>query len=195
MKDIAKLGILIGFIAFVLIPISDISSQEKKEEEEEKLEFVGAMRCKMCHNLKSTGKFYDDWEEGPHAKAFELLSEEEQKNPDCVKCHTTGYGEPGGFKSIEDKGSKKMVGVQCEMCHGPGEKHIKSRRGKKVIPHAWELEEEVCTKCHREEGNPNWDPKKYKLENGETTGFDFEQAVKKVNHSKVIEALKKEEEK
>ncbi|MBZ0254800.1 cytochrome c family protein [bacterium] len=140
----------------------------------------------MCHNRTSSGKFFDDWEESTHAKAFELLKGDEQKNPECLACHTTGYGKPGGFVSLEE--TPKLASVQCEMCHGPGEKHIKSKKDN-VIPHEWGPEAKTCEKCHNDK-NPNWDPNRYEKD-GKKSGFIYELAVKKINHNKVFEALGK----
>lgn len=150
-------------------------------QEEEELAFTGFAKCKLCHNRATTGKYLDDWEETKHAKAFELLKGDEQKNPECLKCHTTGYGKTGGFVSLEE--SKHMVGVQCEMCHGPSEKHNKSKKSN-VIPVAWKVEAKRCEECHND-SNPNWNPEKYTKADGTKTGFDFEQAVKEVNHSAI----------
>ena len=68
------------------------------------------------------------------SKAFELLKpgvrvEAKQKagldpqkdysgDGQCLQCHVTGFGKPGGFTSREE--TPDLLGVQCEMCHGPG---------------------------------------------------------------------------
>ncbi|MBN2328625.1 MAG: hypothetical protein JXR73_15895 [Candidatus Omnitrophica bacterium] len=188
MNSISRIVLLIGLFAFLILPLCAVIGEEKKEEEN--LKFVGATKCKMCHNLKKYGKFYDDWESKEHAKAFDTLSDEEKKDPKCQKCHTTGFGKPGGFMELDDKDSMKMVGVQCEMCHGPGEKHIKSKRNGDVIPHAWEPDEKACEKCHNPE-SPTWKEDRYVDEDGNKSGFIYKLAVKKMNHSKVFEELGK----
>ena len=40
----------------------------------------------------------------------------------CYSCHTTGYGKPGGFTSVEETPELKNAG--CEVCHGPGGTHV-----------------------------------------------------------------------
>ncbi len=186
------------FLLLLAIGLSILFILPGRMAAEEKLKFVGATKCKMCHNLKKSGKYFDDWKTKKHYQSFFLLKGDERKDPKCLKCHTTAYGEPGGFKlegfkppfeKFEDIKSNKdtstyikaMLGVQCEMCHGPGEKHVKSKKGKTVIPHAWEPEEKVCTACHNSE-NPHWNPEKYTDKDGKKTGFDYEQAAKIISH-------------
>jgi hypothetical protein len=95
--------------------------------------FVGAKKCKMCH-LKQ----YQTWEQTKMAKSFELLragvaaDAKKKANLDpqkdythdekCLPCHTTGFGKPGGFVSIEK--TPELVGVQCESCHGPASEYL-----------------------------------------------------------------------
>lgn len=116
--------------------------------------FVGADKCKMCHKDN-----YTSWAETKHAKAFAALKPEEQKKPECVKCHMTG-------STAENVA---LEGVQCEACHGAGSEYKKptimskakfadKAAGMKaavaaglVMPTA-----ETCIKCHTKEGNPNF---------------------------------------
>jgi len=95
--------------------------------------YVGASKCKACH-LKQ----YKSWEATKMAQAYEVLKPgaraEEKKaagldpdtdyssDPECLPCHTTGYGKPGGFESLESTPS--MVGIQCESCHGAGSDYL-----------------------------------------------------------------------
>ena len=111
----------VGVLATVGLPVAGEDS------------YVGAAKCRMCH-LKQ----YKSWEATTMAKSFENLKagvKAEAKSaagldPDadyttddtCLPCHTTGYGEPGGFVSLET--TPKLVGVQCESCHGPGSQYL-----------------------------------------------------------------------
>ncbi len=183
---VAALTMLFGFSA-------------EDNEDEEKLEYVSSNRCKMCHNLSSTGKYFDDWQSKKHYTTFFALEGDERKDPECLKCHTTGYGEEGGFdpkdfeppfKSVEEiektanerKYIGEMLGVQCEACHGPGENHIKSKLRGDVVPVVHKKPpKEVCEKCHND-SNPHWDPERYELPNGETSGFYYEEAIKIISH-------------
>ena len=61
-----------------------------------------------------------------HAKAFEALVKYAKKpsmrqyDPECVVCHTVGYGFQTGYKG---EAAEKLKGVGCENCHGPGNPH------------------------------------------------------------------------
>ncbi|GEM_PF-729569 len=91
--------------------------------------YIGIENCKICHM-----PHFDSWQTTLMSKAFELLkpgvrtkakqqigldpNRDYTKAAECIHCHTTGYGKPGGFISIEE--TPEMTDVQCEMCHGPG---------------------------------------------------------------------------
>lgn len=153
--------------------------------------FVGIDECKMCHL-----PHFDSWDKTKMSKAFELLKpgvrakakEKVALNPDedftsnefCLKCHVTGYGEPGGFTTFEE--TPEMANVQCEMCHGPGSIYAKMmlkkkgtykredyvRQGKLILPTA--TNNRCVDKCHRE-GSPFVNPDmKFDFENRKANG-------------------------
>lgn len=115
--------IFVGFVSVMfLLTIYNVTAANCAE-------YVGADKCKMCHM-----KQFKSWEGTGMAKSFENLkagvnAEAKKKagmdpakdytaDAKCLKCHTTGYGAAGGFKSISE--TPKLAGVQCESCHGAG---------------------------------------------------------------------------
>ncbi|GAB6064302.1 multiheme c-type cytochrome [Deferrisoma palaeochoriense] len=113
--------------------------------------YLGAKWCKPCHNRDSPNpklRVYHGWEDSAHARAWEVLPEEERQNPACLRCHTTGYGMPRRADTSEED----LRGVQCEACHGPGSHYfpwrimkdpVLSRERGLVIP-----DRDVCGRCH-----------------------------------------------
>jgi len=94
--------------------------------------YVGVRTCTKCHDVQG-----ESWETTAHAKAFESLkpnakSEAKTKakldpakdyttDKDCVGCHSTGFGKPGGYEIGMAPGGQKALGsVGCESCHGAG---------------------------------------------------------------------------
>jgi len=91
--------------------------------------YIGIDNCKVCHM-----PHFESWQTTRMSKSFELLkpgvrSEVKKKaglDPDrdytvsteCIRCHVTGFGKPGGFVSVAV--TPGLVNVQCEACHGPG---------------------------------------------------------------------------
>ena len=162
--------------------------------------FVGVDKCKACHsNVKIGGAQYKVWEATKMAKAMETLKPgaaadaktkaklDPQKDyttdPKCLKCHTTGYGQPGGFESMEK--TPKLANVGCEACHGAGSDYrspkimsVKAYKENReaarkaaiaagmIIP-----DEKTCTTCHNEE-NPVHKP------------FNFAEYKEKIKHWK-----------
>jgi len=107
-------------------------------------EFVGSYACKACHE-----KEYNSFlQYSKKARSFESiekmrkgLTEEEIRK--CYFCHTTGYGLTGGFISPEKTPHLKNAG--CEVCHGPGGIHVKTRQRRDIKRH---LTREDCARCH-----------------------------------------------
>ncbi len=86
-------------------------------------------------------------------------------NPDCLRCHTTGYGEPGGFKSIT--ATPDRVGIGCESCHGPRSEHVAwqlwdsgKRDGMSQAPPAFTPpgapRSQTCARCHDNLNSPQF---------------------------------------
>ena len=142
--------------------------------------YIGADKCKSCHGTPETGDQHGTWKKTLHAKAFATLSTEEAKKlasakgiadpakaDECVSCHVTAFGVP---EAEIKKGFDRAQGVQCEICHGPGENHMKARflaagkaeAGAAPLPiPAEELvavpTQDVCLKCHNEK-SPSYKP-------------------------------------
>ncbi|MBN1843724.1 MAG: cytochrome c3 family protein [Deltaproteobacteria bacterium] len=68
-----------------------------------------------------------------------------QKVPySCGRCHTTGYSPEGHQNGLEGiRGTWKFDSIQCEACHGPGEKHVRSTLESDTM-----IDSNVCLKCH-----------------------------------------------
>ncbi len=117
--------------------------------------YVGPKKCKGCHK-----DVHASWLETKHAKAFDLLSDEEKKNEKCIVCHTSGI----------DKKGVLIEGVTCEDCHGAGSDYksakIMSRKKWAADPETYKKmaieagliypDTTTCVKCHTKEGNTNY---------------------------------------
>lgn len=180
------------------------AKEEKKKKIPDAPKFVGAVKCNgSCHDA-----YYQAWKNSPHGKTFDLLKPGEREEakvrakldpkkdytttPLCLRCHTTGYGQKGGFKPVgakkpsvidPDEPNKEQVG--CEMCHsaaGGGQFRVVMKNTKGDFKKAeteqygqrWDYSN-VCTRCHTHRNTP-FQPTvhdKYK--------FNFEERVKKVH--------------
>ncbi len=81
-----------------------------------KASYVGTNQCFTCHRPQT-----NTWSETKHAHSFADLPTEYQGNPGCIKCHVTGFGQPGGYVAGTDK---DLLMVGCETCHGAGSLHV-----------------------------------------------------------------------
>lgn len=145
--------------------------------------YIGAEKCKMCHNSSSKGEQYKKWSEAKHSKAYKTLASAEgkkiaakhsianpQKDAACLGCHSTaGTLDKGLIASITVE-----EGVSCESCHGPGSDYksmstMKSRE-KSIENGLIVPDKELCMKCHGEN--------KYH----DVPAFDFTKASKATAH-------------
>lgn len=145
---------------------------------DQKTTFSGAKACASCH-----GKEYDQWKTTRHASAMQtLVKRNAQYNPQCVRCHVTGYMVDNGFR--EYRNTPQMANVQCEVCHGPGFQHVVERRraqiaakmgGRKdagttpTVKMRMNFGEQSCSACHDAANDPR---------------FDYKRDIKLVDHSK-----------
>ena len=160
MRKASVILMALGMLVFVFTAI--IMAQE---EEMTAPQYVGAAKCKVCHNAEKKGAQYSKWEESQHAKAYAALASEEavaigkklgidnpQTSDQCLKCHVTAFGVDDKMKA---ESFDMTEGVGCEACHGPGSEY-KSMKVMKdrdaaisagmIIPTA-----ENCVKCHNDE--------------------------------------------
>jgi Cytochrome c554 and c-prime len=101
--------------------------------------YVGAATCSTCHS-----EHLADWEATSHARAFPtLVAIHRERHPGCVQCHVTGFAMPGGY--VESGAPRHLRGVQCEVCHGPGENHSRTA-DPKLISRA--PTRDLCADCH-----------------------------------------------
>ena len=135
-----RLSIAAMFLALILTGFYGVSLASAENE----ATYVGTESCKECHeveyeNFKSFAKKATSYES--IKKMRKGLTTEELK--DCYSCHTTGYGRPGGFVSIEK--TPHLADAGCEVCHGPGSNHIESEDPDDLTA---ELDAESCRTCH-----------------------------------------------
>jgi 2',3'-cyclic-nucleotide 2'-phosphodiesterase (5'-nucleotidase family) len=149
--------------------------------------YASVSSCRACHEPQ-----YVSWSTSRHAHAMNtLVSKNQQYNPDCLKCHTTGYMQDNGFRDL--RSTPAMANVQCEVCHGAGYKHTIEQR-------IYELQKKraatgtgtvstftarntpkatvspgLCLKCHNEDNDND---------------FNFERDVRLISHHPTAQASK-----
>ncbi len=115
--------------------------------------YVGSAACSACHHTA-----FAWWRNHAHGVAYLTLQEANKEyNLDCVGCHVTGYGEPGG-STVTHNLQGALVNVGCESCHGPGAAHAKDPDVKVVRnPPA-----STCLRCHNDQHSDLFDYDAYR---------------------------------
>jgi predicted CXXCH cytochrome family protein len=131
-------------------------------------EYVGAEVCGLCHSIE-----YASWNQSYHNNAglinitdgthWYWMSPPWLHNGStriyndaqfarCGACHATGYDSDTdtwpGSDSLDPEEAGAFLGVQCEVCHGPGAEHIGAPTGQKKDTIIVDYTGSVCSSCH-----------------------------------------------
>ena len=104
--------------------------------------------CARCH-----GEQVEQWKTTAHAHAYATLETGHQaSNPECLRCHTTGYLDMplDGSASVKEQ----LRDVQCESCHGKATDHARDGSYGKITV-------ATCVVCHDKENSPEFDFAEY----------------------------------
>ena len=174
-------ALAIALLGVMVAASSEPTGQAPAGQAKKVNHYIGAEKCKSCHNTAANGAAFECWTKSKHALAFKTLSgdaakklgtekgvADPAKDAKCLKCHVTGAGlAEDQFK----KGMDRTAGIQCETCHGPGEAHVSARmaaaaeekadaKGPVKIPEgeiALNADPKFCQTCHNAE-SPSFKP-------------------------------------
>lgn len=118
--------------------------------------YVGSASCKQCH-----GDAHAVWGKSGHAHAFEtLVKAGADADPNCIACHTVGFGKESGYR--RPFAAEKLTDVGCESCHGPASEHLdRHLHGKNVSFKFRPLGSGDCQSCHHGEFSRPFDWEKF----------------------------------
>ncbi|CAN5469483.1 hypothetical protein BH23VER1_BH23VER1_01130 [soil metagenome] len=105
--------------------------------------FVGSESCAGCHPTATAA-----WQKSGHAHAFATLERRgAAADPNCIGCHTVGFGTESGYRRAFQ--GERLADVGCESCHGPGSEHVRQRAGGGTVSFQFPpLGAGDCTTCH-----------------------------------------------
>jgi hypothetical protein len=151
--SVRRSSILASFLAAGLLacPLGSVLAQQTGDSTPRAATpaaYVGSAACKDCHakEYESYSKYSKKAHSSQSVKimAPKLTAEE---LTGCYACHTTGYGQPGGFVSFEK--TPELANAGCEVCHGPGAAHVDSGGDPGLITNKLSMSE--CERCHNAE--------------------------------------------
>ena len=132
---------LLVSMLLIFVMVAHAAAQENKRNGA--ISYVGSLACKDCHpeeyaNFMTYAKKSTSFQS--IEKQMRHLTPDEIRQ--CYPCHTTGYGKPGGFVSLEETPLLKNAG--CEVCHGPGAEHARTGDPAAIKGHMGKKDCEVC---------------------------------------------------
>lgn len=110
------------------------------------LEYVSSEQCGQCHRAQ-----YENWTRMRHSHAYKTLTDAGRAgDPNCLMCHTSGFGTYKGFYSIQT--TPRLANVNCQDCH---RFNVQEHHQKGFVPP--KLDENVCASCHTAVTDPKFD--------------------------------------
>ncbi len=122
--------------------------------------YVGSESCRSCHAAE-----FDVWQATRHGRATQSLADAGKAgDAACLRCHTTGFGSPGGFpRDGAAAGHADLARVGCEACHGPGGDHVKEGAARigTILALGDKCDScvilQICGSCHDEANDPGFE--------------------------------------
>lgn len=141
-------------------------------------DYVGSQACQSCHTQE-----FDTWSNSPHGHAVASLEKQgKASDTECLTCHTTAYGKPGGFPAGGSVAAHPdLARVGCESCHGPGGDHVgpEARRVGTILSLGDKCDScvilKVCGTCHDDANDPDFE-------------FEVEQRIEAQRHGTIESA-------
>lgn len=101
------------------------------------LDYSPSTHCGSCHAAQ-----YEFWKTTRHARAYQTLARVQRTgDPDCLTCHTSGFGTESGFYTLEK--TPMLANVNCQDCHRVD---LASHTTRAIRPAR--TNEELCQTCH-----------------------------------------------
>ncbi len=104
-----------------------LEKMAEKEPTENGAKYVGNKVCADCHE-----DAMEAYQKSKHSHSWQTLIDRGKRDqwpvtshPECVHCHSVGYGEKSGFVTYEK--TPHLAAVGCENCHGAGSDHVAYR--------------------------------------------------------------------
>lgn len=115
--------------------------------------FEPAAACGKCHPAE-----FKQWKTTRHARSYESIRKARRhEDPECLLCHTMGFGRQGGFVSVPQ--TPDLGRVTCQACHIVTSDHA----DRKVKPDPrTNINSRLCMACHGPVQSPEFDYFVYK---------------------------------
>jgi len=121
------------------------------------LDYVVGSECGKCHQPQ-----HRQWRRDGHADAYRSLTKVRRAgDPNCLMCHTTGFGTESGFHSIAK--TPELTGIHCQGCHRFNVDEHVGPTGRRIPTFkAPPANEATCETCHTPNNSPRFDYRRYR---------------------------------